>query len=114
MMLEADTRLRSLSHGRQSLDSALAALYDCCFDGGKRWRALDLFSQLDQLTGYTIFSDIYHKHVMDYSFPDMDLTYEKLGLLLVDNSIHGFNRITLGWLVPTLSRDFCLACDRMG
>jgi predicted metalloprotease with PDZ domain len=87
MMLEADARLRSRSQGKQSLDTALAALYQCCFDGGKRWRAQEVFDRLDQLTGYEIFSDIYSSHVMNHDFPDLSQTYENLGIVPVNNSI---------------------------
>lgn len=87
MMLEADAELRSLSNGAQSLDTALAALYECCFDAGKRWRARDVFTQLDQLTGFKVFTDLYARHVMNHNFPDMGKTYQRLGIELVNNYV---------------------------
>ncbi len=87
MMLEADSRLRSLSHGQQSLDSALESLNDCCFDPGKRWTAKEMFTRLDELTGYRVFSDAYNRHVMDYDFPDISHIYEQLGLVADSTSL---------------------------
>jgi predicted metalloprotease with PDZ domain len=50
LMLMADTRLRALSDGRQSLDTALAGLQECCLQTSHSWRAREVLSQLDQLT----------------------------------------------------------------
>ncbi len=80
MMLKADARLRALSGGRQSLDSALDGLQGCCFEEGRNWRAKDLFTELDQLTGFSVFSELYADHVTDNDFPEMDNTYELLGI----------------------------------
>jgi len=81
MMLKADASLRRLSGGQQSLDTALGALHDCCFDTNRSWRASELFSQLDTLTGYAVFTDLYREHVTDESFPDLDDTYQHLGVV---------------------------------
>ena len=80
MMLKADARLRALSGGRQSLDSALEGLQACCFENGRSWRAKDLFAELDKLTGFSVFSEIYADHVTDSDFPDVDQTYVLLGI----------------------------------
>lgn len=80
MMLEADTQLRALSGGEQSLDTALAAFNSCCFGYGDRWPALAVFEQLDELTGYRVFTGLYDKHVPNTRFPDMSETYRQLGL----------------------------------
>ena len=87
IMLKADSELRLLSDGRQSLDSALAALQECCFDSKRSWRAQELFSELDRLTGTSVFTDLYREHVMDDEFPDTDYTFEQLGLVLHSDSI---------------------------
>lgn len=87
MMLKADTELRLVSNGRQSLDTALAGLQDCCIDRHRSWRARDLFSELDGITGTRVFSDLYRKHVSDDEFPDLSGTFESLGLVTDSNSI---------------------------
>ena len=81
IMLKADTRLRELSGGRQSVDTALLSLQDCCFEEGRNWRAQELFEELDRLTGYTVFMDLFHQHVPDDEFPDMSWTYSQLGIV---------------------------------
>ena len=81
IMLKADSELRLLSGGRQSLDSALAALQECCFDRDRTWHAWELLSELDRITGTSIFSDLYREHVMDDEFPDVEYTFEQLGLV---------------------------------
>ena len=58
IMLKADTTLRELSDGRQSIDTALASLQDCCFEEGRNWRAQELFRE----------------HVLDDEFADMNWT----------------------------------------
>lgn len=94
MMLMADTQLRALSGGRQSLDSALAALGDCCMDSERRWRALNLFRQLDRITGTQIFTALYEKHVPGHSFPDLTETWRSLGIMA------RFNRVRLSDEAP--------------
>ena len=80
IMLKADTRLRALSDGQHSLDTALADFYNCCFDTTRSWRARDLFADLDRLTGHDVFLDLYRQHVPETKFPDLDETYDLLGI----------------------------------
>ena len=87
MMLKADSRLRALSSGSQSLDTALKSLETCCMDPGRSWRARDLLEELDRLTGYTVFSELYDSHVPDDQFPDLTQTYVKLGIVPEKGSI---------------------------
>ena len=47
---------------------------------GKRWRAWDLFEELDRLTGTEVFRDVYRENVHARNFPDMSVVYEELGL----------------------------------
>jgi len=80
IVLKADARLRVISGGRQSLDTALAHLHDCCFDSGRSWRARELFDELDRLTGQQVFSELYDQHVQDAAFPDIGVTLDYLGV----------------------------------
>jgi predicted metalloprotease with PDZ domain len=81
IMLKADTRLRELTGGRQSIDTAMSSLQGCCFEEGRYWRAQELFGELDRLTGYTVFMDLFHEHVLDDEFPDLRRTYTQLGIV---------------------------------
>ncbi|HUU74085.1 MAG TPA: hypothetical protein VMW70_15770 [Burkholderiales bacterium] len=77
----ADIRLRKISNGSQSLDTALAALNACCLDMRREWRARELFARLDELTGTTVFIDLLNEHVESTRFPDLSETYDDLGLV---------------------------------
>ncbi len=87
IMLMADTQLRELTGGQQSIDTALLSLQDCCLEAGRNWQAQELFRQLDQLTGHTVFMDLYQEHVMDEEFPDMSQTYVQLGVVPQSTSV---------------------------
>jgi hypothetical protein len=80
MLLMADVRLRQMTAGKQSLDTALAALNDCCAMTDRAWSARELFDKLDEVTGANIFSEIYDQHVASRNFPDLSPTYRALGI----------------------------------
>jgi hypothetical protein len=80
IMLLADQRLRARTQGRQSLDTALDQLQRCCLSGEVGWRGRDLFGKLDELTGTTVFSELYQQHVGSDNFPDIAAAYDVLGL----------------------------------
>src|SRR5690606_12121048 len=81
LLLQADSRLREISDGQQSLDTALAQLRACCADPGQRWSAAELLRQLDRLTGYAIFSELYFEVAGNPEFPDPLATLQKLGVI---------------------------------
>jgi hypothetical protein len=82
MMLLADQRLRERTGGEQSLDSALARLRACCLAPEGAWQARGLFGKLDELTGTTVFSELYEAHVRSTAFPELAEAYRLLGLEL--------------------------------
>jgi predicted metalloprotease with PDZ domain len=80
MLLIADVRLRQMTMGKQSLDTALAALNDCCAATDRAWSARELFDKLDAVTGTGVFREIYDQHVASRNFPDLSQTYRLLGV----------------------------------
>lgn len=80
MALKADTRLRELSDGRESLDSTLARLQACCLPSARVWRARDLFEQLDDLSSYPVFMELYDEFNEQQGMPDLTALYRDLGL----------------------------------
>ncbi|HEX4986960.1 MAG TPA: hypothetical protein VFV71_12935 [Burkholderiales bacterium] len=80
MLFIADVRLRQMTGGKQSLDTALAALNECCGSDERAWSARELFDKLDEVTGTVVFSDIYDSHVSSRDFPDLAATYRALGI----------------------------------
>jgi len=80
LALLADVELRRHSAGAQSLDTALAALSDCCLPSNRSWTARELMQKLDRLTDTTVFMDLYRAHVDSDDFPDLGAVYTELGL----------------------------------
>ena len=80
IMLLADQRLRARTQGSQSLDTALDALSRCCLSPEAGWRARDLFGKLDELTGTSVFAELYEQHVSSAQLPDLGEAYRLLGL----------------------------------
>ena len=80
IMLMADQRLRSRTAGKQSLDTALAQLRDCCLSPDTAWQARELLEKLDELTGTTIFGELYERQVGSPDFPDLSEVYRLFGL----------------------------------
>lgn len=76
----ADIQLRLETDGRQSLDSALAMLHECCMSQSKSWRARELFTKFDDLTGTSIFNELYDRYVLSGKFPDVFESYHDLGI----------------------------------
>jgi hypothetical protein len=68
----------------------LGVLQGCCFESERTWQARELLSELDRITGTSIFTDLYREHVLDDQFPDVEYTFEQLGLVLRSDSI-GFD-----------------------
>jgi hypothetical protein len=84
IMLLADQRLRERTQGNQSLDTALDALRQCCLSPETGWRARDLFGKLDELTGTTVFAELYEQHVSSAQLPDIGTAFRLLGLRVTD------------------------------
>ena len=79
MLLLADERLRLRTRGRESLDTALAKLHDCCLAPGQGWQASTLFARLDELTGEAVFGELLAEQNSS-RFPDLTDAYALLGL----------------------------------
>jgi hypothetical protein len=87
LMLMADVRLRQMTEGKQSLDTALAGLNDCCASPDRAWGARELLDRLDAITGTHVFGDLYDLHVAAKEFPDLSPTYRTLGIVPATDGI---------------------------
>jgi sorbitol-specific phosphotransferase system component IIC len=87
MMLEADLRLREQSQDTQSLDTALAALAECCLAGERRWSAEEVMARLDVVTGSTVFSDVMREQFASAGFPDFKRTLVRAGVTVRDGEV---------------------------
>jgi len=80
LLLLADQRLRQRSRGVQSLDRALERLQQCCLSADIGWDARELFAKLDELSGDSVFRELYEAHVGSPEFPRLAEAYRLLGL----------------------------------
>ena len=80
LMLMADVRLRQMTGGKQSLDTALAGLAECCGAPERAWTARELLGRLDAINGTHVFGDLYEQHVASQAFPDLGSAYRALGI----------------------------------
>ena len=87
LALMADTRLRALTEGRESLDSVLGKLADCCLPSGSTWQAQELFEKLDSLSEQPVFVDLYVEAMNTNGMPELSQLYADLGLQMVDKKI---------------------------
>jgi predicted metalloprotease with PDZ domain len=85
IMLLADQRLRTRTSGSQSLDSALRQLRECCVASETGWQAAEVFAKLDEVTGTTVFRELYETNVRAEAFPDLAEAYGLLGLQVQTN-----------------------------
>jgi predicted metalloprotease with PDZ domain len=81
LMLMADARLREVTDGAQSLDTALTAFAACCTEPRRSWRAREVLERLDDITGTRIFSDLYADYADRPGFPPVEPVYAALGLV---------------------------------
>ena len=87
MMLDADLRLREATQGRQSVDTALAGLAECCLAPERRWSAEELIATLDRITGTTVFSDVVRGQVGSGEFPDVKRVLVRAGVTVEDGEV---------------------------
>ena len=76
----ADVELRRRTQGRQTVDTALAKIHDCCMDPSRLWRARDLMQELDRQTQQTVFSELYRMYANSSRFPDIEPTLKAIGV----------------------------------
>ncbi len=78
--LLADVELRRLSGGRQSLDSVLHKLADCCLPSTRTWSGRELMQKLDDLSGHRVFMIQYLRWVNSTIFPETQAVFQSLGI----------------------------------
>lgn len=78
--LLADVELRQLTGGVMSLDRVLDELANCCLPASKRWRPDALLRKMDTIAGTGTFMRLYERYVNNPVFPDVESTFEALGL----------------------------------
>jgi len=81
MALLADTQLRELSGGEESLDTVLSRFQSCCLPAQSVWSAEAFFAKLDALTKYPVFSELFSDIGDQRGMPATDFTFARLGIV---------------------------------
>lgn len=82
LALMADVELRRRSNGRDSLDTVLGDLQQCCLPSARSWSGIDLLSKLDEFLDEPLFVDLYRQHADARTFPDARPLLTKLGVIV--------------------------------
>lgn len=80
LALTADVTLRTESGGRESLDTVLGRLADCCLPSDRSWTAVELLERMDTLGGDGVFMKLYRRWIDDRAFPDYAPALAALGI----------------------------------
>jgi hypothetical protein len=85
--LMADVELRRRSNGKQSLDSVLGQLQECCLPSASSWSGREFFAKLDQQLDQPLFLDLYRKYADADDFPDARPMLTRLGVSVRDGEV---------------------------
>lgn len=85
--LMADVELRRRSGGRESLDSVLGQLQECCLPSTYGWSGAELFAKLDELVDEPLFLDLYRQYANSDGFPDARPLLALLGVSVRDGRV---------------------------
>lgn len=85
--LMADVELRRRSGGRQSLDSVLGELQQCCLPSTYGWSGVELFRRLDDFVEEPFLQDLYRRYADAEEFPDARPLLEKLGVTVRNGQV---------------------------
>jgi hypothetical protein len=86
--LKADIELRKQTDNELSLDIALERLNSCC--GQEHWSARHMVRKLDQVTGQSLFVELFEQVAASRAIPDFEPLFQELGV-----QVDGDRAITL-------------------
>jgi M61 glycyl aminopeptidase len=85
--LMADVQLREQSGGKETLDTVLGHLQQCCLPADKVWTGPELFRTLDSFTDQPVFMPLYRRYADTAGFPDPEDLLVQLGLSVNDGKV---------------------------
>ncbi len=85
--LMADIELRQRSGGKESLDTVLSQLQECCLPSKRKWSGSSLFKKLDSFLESPVFMPLYGRYANEAGFPDMAPILDDLGIKLTANGV---------------------------
>lgn len=78
--LMADIELRRSSDGKESLDTILGQLQECCLPSKRDWSGSQLFKKLDSFLESPVFMPLYRQYANEDGFPNIDPVMHDLGI----------------------------------
>jgi len=87
LALMADVELRLRSGGRDSLDTVLGELRQCCLPSAREWSGIELFSKLDEFLDEPLFMPLYRRHADTPTFPDARGLLTRLGVIVENGQL---------------------------
>lgn len=87
--LKADFELRRRTNNKQSMDTALNALNQCC--GEQKLSVREMTYKLDRLTGQELFVPLFFKTRASHTVLDFESLYAKLGVSVNDSKVELMN-----------------------
>ena len=87
LALIADVELRRRSDGRESLDTVLDRMQQCCLPSARTWSGEALFRKFDTLVDEPLFMDLYRRYADATGFPDVRPLLEQLGVRAEDGEM---------------------------
>lgn len=87
LALMADVELRTRSGGRESLDTVLARLEQCCLPAAEMWSGPRLFEKLDTFLEEPLFLPLYSRYANARGFPEVRTLLARLGVVVVDGDV---------------------------
>jgi len=87
LALMADVQLRERSGGRESLDTVLGQLQNCCLPADRVWTGTELFIKLDTLIDEPVFMPLYRRYADTAGFPDTSDLLARLGVAVNDDKV---------------------------
>ncbi len=113
--LRVDTRLRTESGGRHSLDSALAEFHECCMESRRRWNAQELVEALGEASIAEIWRQEYLRIINGPAEPRYDEALKALGIRRHRSSLFFDNRESMKALRRAIAgvREYPVEFDRI-
>lgn len=87
LALMTDVELRQQTDGRQSLDTVLGQLADCCLPANRAWAGRALFMKFDELSGTRVFTRNYDLYADTAGMPPYRDTLSALGVRMRDGKV---------------------------
>ena len=85
--LMADVELRQRSGGKESLDTVLGQLHECCLPARYKWSGQQLFRKLDSFLETPVFMPLYRRYANYDGYPNVEPLLDDLGVVVRNRGV---------------------------